>query len=420
MSKELRDIALLFLAAVSTIVSYAGLNTSIPQESLWWKLLCASVAVAVGVAIYVFWKAAFDASVKPPQFKNRTAGWLATLVGSFFLLGMSSWWNVAAIGGHEALRAGMFGALRDVEHSFVENIAGASSYRPFVARITTLGADLQQLADCERQSGCVSGSGGNGGVSATLAQLAVSARELASSLTQSDTDLTARAEAGRMCLAEMRKALDANAGATEVSGPLDCINSAMTAIAANGQLDRIAQEMGTFTAGVVIPATVRTEAQKASVANILASIQTRASAISADAAAAISRDLPEAVSLPQMSAMKAVIVYYDSILPSWITGIALDLLPLVLMSFSSTIAASKREQPDMPGDISLIQALRTAWALKDLDAAREIKPTGQVPAAVAPSVTQITYRPENPEPESWDEWIEVGELYDEDDLDGRS
>lgn len=414
MSMQLRDMALLFLAAVSTIVSYAGLNTSIPQTSLWWKLMCAAVAVAVGVAIYVFWKAAFEASVRPSQFKNRTAGWLATLVGSVFLLGMSSWWNVAAIGGHEALRAGMLEALHETEGVFVKETGRAGAHRPFISRVDKLAAELSQLAECERQSGCVSGSGGNGGVASTLAQLAGGAGQLAASLTQSDVDLVAQADAGRICLAEMRKELDANAGASGVSTPLDCVNGAMAAIAANGQLDRIAQEMSAFTAGVVIPATVRSEAQKASVANILESIQKRAAAIAADAGAAINREAPAAISLPQMSAMKAVIVYYDSILPSWITGIALDLLPLVLLSFSSTIAASKREQPDMPGDISLAQALRTAWALRDLDAARKNTIVVETPADVSAPL-QITYRSEDGAPEQWDEWVEIGALYDDDD-----
>lgn len=419
MSSNLRDMALLFLAAVSTIVSYAGLNTSIPQDSLWWKLLCAAIAVAVGVAIYVFWKAAFDAAVKPPQFKNRSAGWLATAAGSFFLLGMSSWWNVAAIGGHEAMRAGMFETLRGIETTFVSETGKAANYRPFIGRINTLAADLRQLADCERQSGCVSGSGGDGGVSATLAQLASNAEKLGASLNDADTGLADEAGKGRACLAEMRTRLDANAGMSAVAEPLDCVNASMAAIAANGQLARIAQEFGAFTAGLVVPATVRTDTQKAAVANILASINTRAGAIAKDAGAAATGELPAAIGLPQMSAMKAVVHYWDSILPSWITAIALDLLPLVLLSFSATIAASKREQPDMPGDISLAEALRTARALDDLDAARKPKSV-QAPYSVAPEPLRIAYRPEDTDPVSWDEWVEIGALHDSDDDDGRA
>lgn len=343
--------ALLGITTVSVGASYAGLTESITQDTFWWKLLCGGIAGASGVAIYAFWDAAFEAATKPEQFKFRSAGWISTIVGAFFLIGMSSWWNVAAIGGSTVKMAALYEASRKVEQSFAKTLHKNTDYRSYISRLEGLSGEIANLADCEYKSGCVTGTPGKSGVYQMLRQMHSKTNNIVSSINTMDGKLVSRGDDANKCLSEMRKVRTTNSTSAEettdkASRSFDCVNTAMADIAGNGQLERIAQEMESFTAGIIIPVSIKSEKQRQAISNILAGITKRASAISKDARAAIKPADFEPVSVPRMSAMKAVVVYYDSVLPAWITGVGLDLLPLILLSFQSTLAASERSRPD--------------------------------------------------------------------------
>ena len=414
MSSTLRTMILLIIATVSTVANYAGLGQTVPQDSLWWLLFCAAIAVAVGAAIYGFWQAAFEAVVSPPQFRLRGAGWIATLVGGAFILGISSYWNVTAIGGTAAQRAALQSIVTRAEEAVVGAIGVHTGYRSHLPALRSFSDDIGGLAECEARSGCITGSAGRSGVYETLGQLQAKVDSLITSTDGADAALSARARENEACLSDLRQAL-ANDDADAVSGAADCVNAILADISGNGLSSRIADAMASFSAGVVIPVSVTSNAQRQAVANILEGLQARADAIGTAARASTGNAAPELLTLARMSPMKAVVVHWDAIIPSWITGIVLDLFPLILLSFAANIAASRRLRPDAQwhaftaGD--LLTAARILGHLKaQTEAKVDTGPEVLQPLLPDRSPNGIVYRTDRSgEPDYWYEDVDVRE-----------
>ena len=372
MKSRLMKLALLATSSVSVAASYAGLSVSLDTDSIWWLLLSGMVAGASGIAIYAFWDGAFKAVTKPEQFRFRSAGWTATFAGAFFLLGMSSWWNVAGLGGNVAKKAALYSTVTRAERSFVHARQNGGGYQVFIPRLEALDQEIDGLAQCEGSVGCITGSPGKQGVYQTLIQLRDKIRAIIASLKSADEALKSRTKEGENCLSEMREKLNANRDikktTNEVSDSIDCINGVIGDIDGNDQLGQISQDMINFTSGLVLPLSIRSDKQKQAVAKILDALKERGEQIAKDAMSAIKPSDTEPVSLPRMSAMKAVVVYYDSVLPSWITGIGLDLLPLILLWFQSTLVASRRSAPNPKAyDLSVGELIEALRVLKDLN-----------------------------------------------------
>ena len=430
MSQKLTNVALFVISGVSVAASYAGLDASIAIDNLWWKLLSALIAGATGVAIFTFWKGAFDAATKPDQFRFRSAGWIATFAGILFLIGMSSWWNVAGIGGPEANRAAIYDTSRQAELGLAKTVHQSTAYRGFLFRLESLAGEISNLASCESRTGCITGSPGKQGVYQTLVQMKSKMNNIIASIKSADSKLDARAQDGQKCLAEMRSALSNESlvkeSANAVSKSIDCINSTMADIAGLDQLGRIAQELTSFTSGLVLPVSIRSDAQRQAVANIFKGIAKRAGFIAANAREEMKPAKFKAISLPRMSAMKAVVVYYDSVLPFWITGVGLDLLPLVLLSFASTLTASNRSRPDAPARNWTIHDYLQVRDLENLIEAERFA-TGAANAPSSPQqgdsetlLQRIGYKEDESDvPDFWYEDIEFVP-YDEDDDGGKT
>lgn len=413
MSTDHNRLVALVLALISVLASYVGLDQSLPYITLWWKLFAAALAAGVGIAIYVFWTSAFETATNPEQFRYRRAGWITTLVGCLFLLGMSSWWNVAATGAPEARRAALYETLKQGEEALAHIRANSNNHTIFVPRIDGLAAELRKLETCESEGGCVTGSRGKGGISQLLSQLAEKAETLSTSLRNQDKERTEKAASGSVCLRDLRSALAKNKPEDQVtetaSEAFDCLNGVIADLAANAPLLAISQEMNAFSSGLILPTSIKSDNQKAAAENILEGLEDRAKSIAADASALVKEADIKPLSLPRMSAMKAVVLYWDSIIPSWILGISLDLLPLLLLSFRATNQASSRAQPGPLGDKMTVAEIKTALEVTDFLAdalSRQNKVMTPPETVTAPNVSpvnRIRYRTIDDTPDYWEE-----------------
>ena len=397
--KAINGLALFAAAAVSTVVSYVGLSYSMPADTLYWLLLAAFIAAGVGICIFAFWHNAFEAAINPERFRFRSAGWIATLIGSVMLIGMSSWWNVSAIGRKDAEHAALYSVLGTSQVALANAKSAAVAHKPFSSRIDGFAADIAALSECEKK-GCVSGTSGGGGVSETLRQLSDKASGVASAISASDGELTQAGLAGNQCLSEMSSILegqeDVDELKTALSPKVDCINAAIATLTGNGQLARIAQEMEHFTTGLVLPNSIRSDNQKQAVGSALEGLARRAKLIAMDAREAQQSIAIAPITIPRQSAMLSVIIYCKSILPAWITGISLDLLPALLMFFQATIKGDVRHRPeserrymvrDLQDALSLAETLREQL----LPPAQPLKTINASPAPQPISLHQITY-----------------------------
>jgi uncharacterized membrane protein SpoIIM required for sporulation len=429
MMNPLTSFCILILGATSTVAGYAGLSVTLPHDSIWFKLFSALIAAAIGVSVATFWHMAFEAVLKVMQRKRQYAAWFIVFVGCIMITLISAYWHVAAIGGPAAQTAAIYDGLKQGETALAKAGESRNRYRGFTSRLSGLDSEIGNLMECEASNGCVSGSAGTKGVYGTLQTLQGKVSGIVQSIAANDERFEARMEEGGKCLAEFRSAMssgvEADGGAAKASTAFDCLNSVIADIDGNGQLERIASEMDGLTSGLVVPVSIKTPAQKQAVDNILSGIRDRSSGIAKDARAGIQPGASTVVSLERMSAMKAVVVYWDAILPAWATGIALDLLPVLLLAFQGIIVGSRRALPDAStheftaGDLvkamATVSTLQQAAMPKPADA--PIKAKSNRP--VDKTATTIAYRNDPNDPSYWQEDVSVYED-DEDDPGGKA
>lgn len=411
---------ILILGAVSTVAGYVGLTTAMPHDGFWWKAFAAIIAVAIGVAVATFWRVAFEVTIRVIQQRFQTMAWLTVVAGCFIIAGMSAWWHAAAIAGGAAKTAAIHETLADAEGALAKAEQSRTGSRAMLARVETLAQEVGAMAACERDSGCVTGSAGAKGVFGLLSGLRDKAEGIAQSVRNTDARFDQRLAEGKACLAEFRAAPSrgAEAGGDEsnASSAFDCINAVVAEIDGNAQLERIAQDMEALTTGLVVPATIRSDAQRQAVANILAGFGERAKVIAADARAAIRPSDIAPITLNRMSAMKGVIVYAAEIAPALATALALDFFPVLLLLFKAIGVASTRARPDaelqaftaaeLLKAFEIFAVMREAGA-RNLTVPHPIMGTAIDTGTTTPAKNRITYANEDGEGDYVEEDIDI-------------
>ncbi|MEP2987304.1 MAG: hypothetical protein ABJP08_29050, partial [Roseibium sp.] len=204
-----------------------------------------------------------------------------------------------------------------------------------------------------------SGGAGQGPISNSMAQVGDRLTNLTTALAEGSSNLTALRAEGDQCLAALNSAL--NLGNSEgVAAQIACTNAVIGDLGNQNMLAAIERGMRSLTEGIVLPATIRTDAQRAIIGGFMAESQLRADGIAAMVA---TLDVPviDPVSAATPNRMAGVLVHWQSILPALFTAAAIDLLPLVLLVFR-VLHEDDRRGRDMPqGDLNardLIDALR--------------------------------------------------------------
>lgn len=400
------NLALMFIAGVSAIANYKGLSGSVADQSFWNLLFCGAIAAAVGISIFVFWTVAVDAITKPEKLHRRASSWITTAIGASVILGFSSWWNIAAIGGDEARQAALGGMATDAQVAFSEVQKQAGSFRSALPALSSLSQEIEALADCEAREGCVTGSPGRSGVYETLSQLQDKADAFRNSIQTAERRLEIEFAAGQECLEDLRqstKVSDADGARTHA----DCFNASLAAIQSIDIASGVANDLGNFTTGVVIPVSVSSPQQIAAVESILDGLSKRSEAIANGLRSQDTVPTIEPVTIAHMSAMLAVVVHYDQIIPSIVTGIALDLLPLVLLSFLAVLSAARRDRPDAPWHK---YTLGEVWEISQMSRLimGELTKAGENKPANSPVVRTVQFEERELDlPPPMDEWVEI-------------
>ncbi|MCK0197417.1 hypothetical protein MWN34_10880 [Ancylobacter sp. 6x-1] len=351
MNARLINAGLLVVAFLAALANYEGLALTIDAQTFWDRAFCAAIAIGVMSSILVFWHLAFHVVPQMLDPDHRLVAWLTTLFGTLCIVGLSAALNVAALGGHEARQVGLQEVVASAERSFAAGSQGSGrSIQPLLPDLDAFRTYLAGLAECEAEAGCVTSTKGRSGVAATLQQLAGAAGTIVEAVSRSQADLGAKGDAARSCLAAMRAALTKPVAierrSEEVARQVDCFNAAMTEARGIDGAAQVGQALGSFTSGIVIPVTVKTAQQKEAVARILATIKQKADELARRAAALPISEAAEPVTMTRQNALQAVVTHASAIVPIWIVGIALDVLPLVLLVFVTIHAAAGRKDPD--------------------------------------------------------------------------
>ena len=348
MNMRIVETCLLIIAIVVGVANYKGLSMTFDTD--WYqKLYAAIIAIAVASLTYAMWHGAFQTAAELDQLVHRMRGWIITLVGCAFVLAFSAYWSIISLGGNEALRYGYSNVVATGESALAQAAASGTDFQGIRTSLSVLEGDARGLAQCEFQTGCLTGSPGPGGVGSVMSMLAGTVKAQIDTVDHAAATRQESHSEGKACLNETRAAVAPSTSA-EQRGPrlaagIDCLNAAIAALHGDGVKQGIAQALMSLTA-VAIPPTVKTDKQKQAVAGALASIRAKADAIVEGLNNSGSEKAFEAVPMPPSNAAIAVLVNWQAIIPAWATAIALDLAPLLLLAYQATIAASKRRDPD--------------------------------------------------------------------------
>lgn len=406
MDNFLMRLGLMVIAGVTILASYRGLAMSVPDPEDFWNLaFCAAVAAASGVSCWVFWNVSIETITKPEQFTRRSVAWLGTIAGAIAILFFSSYWNIIALGGHEAQKAAMTGVGIRAERALAQAQQQAGSFQSAIPSAQALKNEIDGLAACESSSGCVSGSPGKSGIYNSLIQLKQKAGALISSTKQAEDRLQDQFTEGRACLVKLRAAI--KTGDVAATGQhIDCVNASVAKIQSADNIPRIALEFEGFTSGFIVPLSITSQKQKLALANILDGLDERAKSIAATLRSIGNSSAIETVSSDPVSPMLAVMLHYDQIIPAIVTGAALDLLPLILALFQSTLAASRRARPDAPWHKYTIgEAIELAGMSRHLF--ERIHHEQAQPQQQGPAIKTISVKEEELDLPPGEEWIEI-------------
>lgn len=358
MSDQTTKFGIFLLALISALLNYAGL--SIVSGGNWWlKSLCAMTAIGVWVALYLFWTHAFAAIPDLKRPGKRVTGWITVNAGCGVILALSSYWNLVALAGNEVQRLALLDIASKAEITLARAIDQSSRWMSFAPQLPALSASVQGSIDGETQSGSLSGISGKGSVAETLRQIKAKIDAASEAMKAAEAAIGQLKEKGQTCLGELRAAVSKDiaidARGDAVAAKVDCINETIAEIGNQDVLSLIRRSMSGLTSGIVVPTSIKSDAQHRAIANVLAGLQKQADEI-VGAAAAMDISPTSPLSAERPNIMLAVLFHWRSIIPAIATATALDLLPLLLL----ILAVLRRRDADEDGDP------RHPWTVREL------------------------------------------------------
>ncbi|SDF09033.1 hypothetical protein [Rhodospira trueperi] len=336
------DGPLVLMMVVTGLFTYLGVESALGSNGsdTMERLSAAAFALGSGTAGFALWKHALHLVPHLPGGKHLAKGLAALLLGLMFIVFLSSCLNVVAIGGANAQQAAMFAAVGQFETTLGESEARLSKAAEVRANLMTGASDLEDWAQAEATRGALSGHPGRGTVYTAAMAAAAQMRTLRQTLDEGLADGAALAERARGHLQEMRAIAESETGVPERLGRfaaesdrmrsvLISLNSLELAGALSRDLERLATAETTM-APSARSASVA-EAQADAVLKLMEITQAVAKPVASRSAELGRWPVPEVPKFHRISTVEAVWVHGLSILPLWAGGLALDLMPLVLL-----------------------------------------------------------------------------------------
>ncbi|SDE99894.1 hypothetical protein [Rhodospira trueperi] len=336
------DGPLVLMMVVTGLFTYLGVESALGSNGsdTMERLSAAAFALGSGTAGFALWKHALHLVPHLPGGKHLFKGLAALLLGLVFIVFLSSYLNVVAIGGANAQRAAMFAAVGDFETALGESEARLSQAAEVRANLANGAGILDNWAQAEATRGALTGHPGKGTVYTAALAAAGQMRTLRKTLDEGLSEGATLAGQARGHLQAMRAVAESETGVPERLGRfatesdrmrsvLVSLNSLELAGALSRDLERLATAETTMAPSARSEAVA--EAQQDAVRRLVEITQTVAKPM-ADRAVELGRwPVPNVPKFHRISTVEAVWVHGLSILPLWAGGLALDLMPLVLL-----------------------------------------------------------------------------------------
>ncbi|NKC15035.1 MAG: hypothetical protein GKR94_23450 [Gammaproteobacteria bacterium] len=381
MARELREgiralepatsAALGILALASGIYTYIGVKSLLDGSSAFSNFAAFAYSSAVSVAIYVFWSyiLKFLPLLKTGDSKLKMVA--AMFIGSAAIVAMSSWLNAAALAGSAAVEQHLAVTVEKYQAALEQTQENALAAQGLLPDIRIAAKRFGELAKKERTEGALTGTSGSGTVVQALGQMAgelesiekqiVDSRAAVESLyTQAGQHLKRMRElvAGQGAVA--KRSIEFAEESVQIAGLIAELKQTSVAPA----VKRVALDLGRAfvpPAPDARSASVRA-AQSMVVENVRLAITSQSAALTTAADQVLEAPAVLAPRFTPISTAEAVLVYWDSFIPSWAGAVSIDLLPAVIVLILWAVMGAIRSHEDpLPSDSSM--------TLRDMEAA---------------------------------------------------
>jgi hypothetical protein len=363
MNTRFRATTIFVCAVISGVLNYSGLSEMVTNREFFQLALCAATGLGVTLAITLFWDYAFAIVPDLKSSERRAQSWATIVAGIVLILAISSWWNVVGIGQDQISRLNAETVAVETERALAESIGDSGGYGSAQGDIAAFKEDISAIIEAE-SSGATSGAPGDGPISLTMRQIESRLDNLLTSIGTSSTQLGQIRSRGDVCLEALNKAV-LSGNRDSITSAVSCANGVIADLGNQDILSQMERGLSGLTSGIVLPATIRTNAQRAVLTEFFASTQSRA-----DDLVTRLQALPE-VTIPPVSAempnlLMGVLLHWKSLIPVIATAISLDLLPLVILILTVLRKDETREEEKVRDHWTAEELMEAAALMKEL------------------------------------------------------
>jgi hypothetical protein len=334
---------LMVLSMVSAYFTFLGARSLFGAERASYLNSASAAVFSIGVTagIFIFWHMAL--SIVPPMQsgKTRLLGLAITALGWPFLIALSSWLNVTAMAGGAALDLHMAKSIPAFERAVDDASRSAHLAEKLVPDLKAAADRYAGLAQAERTGGRISGVAGNGGIADTLDGVSRQLGGLRAQISEASRQADAIAAQARASVEKMRTISVSKApldGRLEdFAGEADKIKALIGRMDKKGLAESIQRSSAALADSVIERVSSRNAqvaaAQSEALARIREDLAGTGAAIAGVAAQIAAEPAVSAPEFERISVVRAVVRFAGSFLPFWAGGIALDLLPTLLILY---------------------------------------------------------------------------------------
>ena len=331
--------ALAVMAGASGIYTYLGVTSLLDGTGALTILAALCYSAAVSVGIFVFWSYILRLLPSMRSVQGLFGLSIATVVGSFAVIAMSSWLNAAALAGAAAVEQHLAKTVQNYQSSLEQAHLIAISAQGLEAEIERASKKFSDLATQENE-GNLSGTPGRGAVFRILTQKSDELIQLRDIIVKEKDNIQIQFDEGNKILSQMRSII-ADTGPVEQRS----VTFSEESVKLSGVITKLRQSS---VAPLVKRAAIdlresiiqpeldgRTQLvqkdQASTIKAVLEALKIRAKTLEEAAQEILDMEPPEDTTYMSLSAADAVIKYAKNFYPSWAGAIAIDLLPGVLV-----------------------------------------------------------------------------------------
>ena len=392
---------LVVLALVTTYYSFLGADLVGAAGGVAWVSSTNALiyALGIGVAIFTFWTLALRVVPSLPPGRFRMWGMAVTVAGCIFIVSMSSWLNVAGLAGAAALETHMYQAI-GVMQIWLDRVYGqARAQEQVMPDLRAAAAHFGRLADREQKDGHITGSAGPGTVSATLADMSIQLEGLARQVQDYIDAASALSAQGRSHIETMRGIVAGEGGPMErmrqLSRESDAFRAILQEIQGKAPGAATQRVVATLSAGITLqPVSSRNaavaERQRQALEQVRELADKTAASLSLLAAELDGPDDPTqgAPALEWIGPVDAVWRYAEDYLPMWAGGIAIDLIPTLVILYLMLVFTIREEGKRPQERFEDLSVTQLAYALEANDWLRGAQLPGPPGPPMRPSTTK--------------------------------